>query len=99
MKDRIRYASHYICFQEKELSAEILAVIRRDERHLISAPLSVLRSFPEGTRGFASCGVEFNAENKLIRLFPFTQELASTIWKPGTLNLSDLLKQVGTSFF
>lgn len=86
-----RYASHYICFQEKELPQDALAVIHRDQKELCSAPTSVLSAYPENTKGFTCCCAEFTDEHKLVRIFPFTEEIESTEWYPGTLQLSELL--------
>lgn len=87
-----RYASHYLCFQEKTLSQEVRDIIRRDEKQLQALPPSVLSTYPEGTKGFVSCVIELTPAHELVHLFPFEEEIESTEWHPGTLWLSELLR-------
>ncbi len=88
-----RYASHYLCYQEEELSEEVQLIIHRDSKELQSIPASILSTHPAGTKGFYFCCVEVTAEGNLSRLFPFTEEIESTEWHPGTLHLKDLLSK------
>lgn len=83
-----RHAAHYVCFDETQLPEYAKSILRRDRPRLVPVSASFLASHPEYTEGFTHCVLEVSETGQLLRLFPFTQEIESTEWHPGIVNLA-----------
>ncbi|MFA6873766.1 MAG: hypothetical protein WCQ86_07290 [Bacteroidaceae bacterium] len=76
-----RFAAHFISFDRSSLPLSVCEIIERDIS-LLGLPLK----YSATSESYRFVVVEIE-EGRLLRLMPFTEEIESTEWHNGTLQL------------